>query len=174
MGKKTMAVAIAVMVCLLGMQVAAAGEAKALVTLKAGPVTGKVAAATGVPVDTASVKIVDMDRNVVADLKTDKAGKFVTEPLSAGAYTVTIAEKHTLEIAVAEDAKASSLVVILPASKSYAAGQAGGMSPGLKTGLLVGGGAATVAGASIIIHNSTDGGDGGDNGEQPGPPPVSP
>jgi len=175
MDRKALTIVAVALVCFVGAQlfapVAAWAADKAAITLKSGALTGKVATASGTAVEMATVKILDKDQQVVADLKTDKEGKFAVESLKAGTYTVSVAQKHSFGVVVADEGKTSNLVILLPGSKTYAAGQEGGMG-GAQTGLLVGGGTAGVVGAGIVIHNSTDGGDGGKK-EEPTPPRPS-
>ena len=126
-------------------------ESAAMLTLKAGKVTGKVTDALGEPLQGVTLKVTKGDE-MITEAATDTDGGFALQ-FAAGTYLLAIDDTLSLPIKSSENGEISELVLVLPPQPPYSAAsilETLGLDPltwqGAGLGLLTLGGTAAALG----------------------------
>jgi len=140
----------------------AAEKAPAVLVLKAGRITGKVADSIGSAVPKARVQVVGKGAKAEIVAVTAKDGAFALE-LKPGKYTLTIADKLSLPLEVSKDGEVVDLVLMIPMDNPYSAAQGGWTFGAVDWGLI--GSIAAITTVPISVYAASEAKDAADDAE---------
>ena len=144
-----------------GLSLSYAAQNAAVVEVKPGVLTGKIMDMEEKPLEGKSIKILDAVGKTKQTATTDKDGMYTIENLSAGTYTMVVANVQKVALVVKPGSNNTVVNAMIPAvTKPYNAG-AGGLSAPLIVAvaggvLLVGGAAWKIADFSKDTYERQD------------------